>query len=124
MKICFVGIHHKEGKTPLDSSTSTGKIIDRIIQGLGPRFECQKKNLFPTYKLPSQGFRDRIACRFTVENGVFYVLLGHVVGTHFPAQWVTNHLKVFHPGYAMRNGSKYVESYILETTQSILNCNQ
>jgi hypothetical protein len=45
MKVIFVGIHNKPGKTPLCSSTKSGKLIDRIIEGIKP-VECLKTNLY------------------------------------------------------------------------------
>lgn len=52
-RVIFVGIHNKPGKKPLDSSTRTGKVIDRIIAGLRG-FECVKSNLFHKDYLPSE----------------------------------------------------------------------
>jgi len=120
MKVCFVGIHHKEGKTPLDSSTKTGMIIDRVIENVGAKCQFEKKNLFPTYTLPSKDFRDRISSRFNVQNGVLYVLLGNVVRDHFPAQWINSILKARHPGFVMRRGELSVDEYVENLTKSIL----
>lgn len=36
-KIIFVGIHNAPGKTPLDSSTYTGKVVDAIAGGIYQR---------------------------------------------------------------------------------------
>ena len=47
----FVGIHNKPGKTPLDSSTRSGKVIDAIISGL-TEFDCLKTNLHNLEYLP------------------------------------------------------------------------
>lgn len=47
----FVGIHNKPGKSPLDSSTRSGKVIDVIIRNL-PEFDCHKTNLHDLEYLP------------------------------------------------------------------------
>jgi hypothetical protein len=43
-KIIFVGIHNAPGKTPLDSSTYTGKVVESIAMGIG--CEIIKTNLW------------------------------------------------------------------------------
>ena len=43
MKVIFVGMHNKPNKQPLDSSTMTGKVIDRIIEKIPAT--CIKTNL-------------------------------------------------------------------------------
>jgi hypothetical protein len=52
VRIIFVGVHNKPFKKPLDSRTSSGKRIDKIISHL-PNLECEKMNLF---NLPSLGY--------------------------------------------------------------------
>lgn len=53
MKVIFVGMHNKPGKTPLDSSTKSGKLIDRIIEGIKP-IEYLKTNLYNVDYYPKQ----------------------------------------------------------------------
>ena len=43
MRVIFVGMHNKPNKQPLDSSTMTGKVIDRIIEKIPAT--CIKTNL-------------------------------------------------------------------------------
>ena len=77
-KIEFVGIHFKEGKEALDSTTKSGKIIDRVIENFKD-FECSKSNLFPTTVLPKKSAREQYVDAFKVEEGTLYVCLGNIV---------------------------------------------
>ena len=45
-KIIFVGIHNAPGKTPLDSSTYTGRAVDEIIAKVFIGIKCVKSNLW------------------------------------------------------------------------------
>lgn len=44
-RVIFVGMHNKPGKAPLDSTTKSGKLIDRVIAQL-PGLTCEKSNLW------------------------------------------------------------------------------
>lgn len=54
MKVIFVDIHNKPGKQPLDSSTLSGKTIDKIIAGIEEGVECVKDNFFHSTFIPKK----------------------------------------------------------------------
>lgn len=51
-RIIFVGMHNKPEKKALDSSTMTGKIVDKIIDKVPAKCECVKTNLCDIDYLP------------------------------------------------------------------------
>lgn len=61
MKVVFTGIHNKAGLEPLDSSTKSGKLIDRVIACINkanPSIGCIKVNLFNSDCIPSNPSAD------------------------------------------------------------------
>ena len=116
MKICFVGIHNRPGKTPLDSSTRTGKVIDRIIQACGDGFEFEKRNFFDMDRMPTNS--EVNGCiNFVIDDNVFYVGLGAVVRVYLAPLCESNFISVHHPSYAIRKGE--TEKYIKEVVSKI-----
>ena len=111
-RIIFVGIHNKQGKTPLDSSTMTGKVIDRIIAGL--QVECIKTNLCEVENFPKD-FADinekAIAwhSKYEPTKADVVVTLGLWVKKHF---WYDDLcvVSLTHPAgiYGTKNKDEYV----------------
>jgi hypothetical protein len=94
MTIYFIGVHNKPGLKPLDSSTKTGKIVDRIIELLIDQpehrmgFTCIKTNLFDIEYLPDSederfGRATMLWQRFKIEPDDILVLLGNTVQKEF-----------------------------------------
>ncbi len=117
MKIIFVGVHYKEGKKALCSSTYTGKIIDQIIQRLGPEYNCTKTNLFPCTYLPSKSERNQINL-FYVKKDCLYVGLGAIVRDHLSD--ICNFIPVLHPG-GIRYKGIAIPEYVENTVKEIIN---
>lgn len=110
--VTFVGIHYKEGKTALDSSTLSGQRIEKIISGLRNK-EVRKVNLFKTTNLPNHGLLDHLQnFQQRVPDKGTLVLLGKQVQELFPYHWYPNakKLRVDHPAYP--KGVARVERYI------------
>jgi hypothetical protein len=82
VRIIFVGVHNKPFKKPLDSRTSSGKRIDKIISHL-PNLECEKMNLFNLPYLPKGGERlaqiDKFFQRAELDPTDILVTLGYEV---------------------------------------------
>jgi hypothetical protein len=117
MKIIFVGVHYKKGKKALCSSTYTGKIIDKIIEKLGPEYICEKTNLFPCTYLPCKSERKRLNL-FYLKKNCLYVGLGAIVRDHL--QDANNFISVLHPGGIRYKGITPSE-YVDNTVQEIIN---
>lgn len=121
MKIVFVGLHNKEGKQALDSSTFTGKIVDEIIEQL--KAPCVKMNLFDAPALP-KGEEASFMKRQFVINANFQpedigVFLGAVV--HEAVMELQNggnspwKIDLAHPGSLRYSGMKrqeYIQSAV------------
>lgn len=118
VKICFVGIHNKPGKEPLDSTTKTGKVIDRIIEACGEDYEFQKRNLFTGTVFPPKWQREGLAKLFKIEEDVLYIGLGLVVRECL-FERVFNFWPVYHPGYIIRRGNEAVKNYVDDITHMI-----
>lgn len=121
MKIFFVGIHNKPGKKPLDGSTKTGKIVDKIIEQLS--FECEKTNLYDLDYLPEHSEeRQQLAVewfyRINIQKKDVVILLGKDVQKNF-----INNLngicliKINHPSSLF--GKIKTENYIKEAVKLI-----
>lgn len=119
-KLIFVGIHHKPGLQPLDSSTLSGQRIDHIIASLPPDlFDVHKTNLFDTDYMPwgkkacqraANGWKER---NFGDQNiaGDVVVLLGNDVQKYFPVSSAgLRVVEIAHPAIVM--GSNVTEAYI------------
>lgn len=51
MRVIFVGLHNKPHMAPLDNSTKTGKLVNRIIKELPQGIEIVKSNILNTDEL-------------------------------------------------------------------------
>lgn len=122
MRIIFVGIHNKPGKSPLDSTTRTGKIVDIIIHESGlPRGMFLKTNLCNVETMPSSpddmAFHMRnFTQRIKPKTGDVFVLLGTLVGSSFRQPLGTHVVKVHHPSsfIGTRNRDEYIQSVLLK----------
>lgn len=106
--VTFVGIHFKEGKTALDSSTLSGRKIDAVIEKLN----CitYKYNLFPYYEIPKNKWmrKNAIDCfRWIVRDKGIIVLLGNNVQKYFPYEKYPNStiIKFRHPSFSKKTFS-------------------
>lgn len=108
MKIIFVGIHNKPGKSPLCSSTRSGKVVDKIIaelQGLN----CIKANLFDIDQIPKQEEKAKLKMdflnNFTAGEDDIFALLGAMVHDEFPFVYQKS-VKLAHPASTLYSGKK------------------
>lgn len=121
-RVIFVGVHNKPGKTPLDSSTLTGRTVDAIASLL-PEFEIVKSNLHDLEYLPTERLMTVTAWRKRVKykRGDIVVALGAQVAWDFSrnhgSQIPIPYLMVHHPAKRMSGGTR--ERYIQETVALI-----
>lgn len=123
MKVAFIGLSNKLGKEPLDNSTASGKIIDRITAKLDA--ECYKLNLVD-YAPTDKNGKLRYPTKAEIQDSLpaFYaklstikpditVLLGAIVGFYVETD---NSIITYHPGYAIRRGmtEKYIDDMVNE----------
>lgn len=131
--VIFVGYHNKEGKTPLCSSTKSGKVIDSIISGCSLT-NFKKTNLFDTESEPSESekYNTRRDWLFRVDfnKGDIIVLLGAQVHSHFPISGAVSAggvkiIKLAHPAsifYKTKaSQEKYIQDSITEINKRISN---
>jgi hypothetical protein len=120
-KVIFVGIHNKEGKQPLDSSTLSGKIIDEIIKRVD--YECIKTNFFNTGYLPKNPERHlKLSEWYSNTNlraGDIVVLLGYDVREayddfrkNFAVHMILNEIRVNHPAARGLDREKYINNIV------------
>lgn len=119
MKVVFMGLHHKPGKTALDSSTRSGQVIDQLIGHLPESWEFEKANLFPyDYHPDGEELREAIE-DFQPKPETTYVLLGRCVQRYI-GEKCPIHVRAHHPGYALRKGA--VNEYVGMTALAIMTC--
>jgi len=86
--VYFVGIHHKEGLSALDSSTRGGKLIDRVIERLPADYLAAKTNLFRMFNMLGPKRAEMMAKEWVrfwdPQEGDAIVLLGDEVQKWFP----------------------------------------
>ena len=104
MRIIFVGIHNKPFLKPLDSSTKTGKLIDRIIKKLPADFEIVKSNIIdndgPVPPNQILDYANEWYWNIEPQDNDVIVLLGvDVQKIHKNLRQVGNLIKVAHPAY-------------------------
>ena len=119
MRIIFVGLHNKKGMKPLDSSTKSGKLIDRIEIELP--INVERTNLFDVDYLPyhkeerqelsKEWFWTHLPCPDDVV-----VLLGGIVHKSFSHN-VENLIKVAHPASKWSHQEK--DEYVADTITRI-----
>ena len=118
MKIFFVGIHNKPNTQPLDSSTKSGKLIDKIILNL-KNHKCIKTNLFNLNGIPKETKSHQeiwIKTHSPTEKDII-ILLGSNVHKLFP-QTNSKIIKAKHPSAIWSKQSQ--EDYIKEILKRIV----
>lgn len=116
MRIIFVGIHNKPETLPLDSSTKSGKLIDKIIFNL-PEHTCIKTNLFDLNYIPQEDVdkhSQKWIEKYYPTNKDVIILLGSNVHKLFPKNVQSILIEVKHPSsiWSKRAQEEYVK-YIL-----------
>lgn len=118
MKVIFVGIHNKEGYTPLSFLTKSGKLINKIGYVLFKNYIYIKKtNLYDVNYFPqdfekfnlAQNWIDRIEPNFCD----IIVLLGKEVQNNFQNNGFTI-INLSHPAsiWSKKNQDKYIENAV------------
>jgi len=119
-KIAIVGISNKPDCSPLDNSTNTGKIINRIIDNF-PGVEFYKTNLVNFAPLNELG-KLRYPTKQEIEDNMEYLLneisdcnlvicLGSKV-TKYLTNKASNIISIKHPSYIWVYKRKELDSYI------------
>lgn len=116
MKVIFVGMHNKPNKQPLDSSTMTGKVIDRIIEKIPAT--CIKTNLcdidyFPKDWLVINDEYGKWIEKHKPQSNDVIILLGRWVQDNFFYK-ETNIIKLTHPAgiFGTKNKDEYVSGAV------------
>ena len=120
MRIIFVGLHNKGNLMPLDSSTKTGKLVNRIINGLPKHLEIVKTNLFDVSYLPLGDEVIDLSYEWywkhlPVDDDII-VLFGGIVHKSFIHN-VENLIKVAHPASKWSHQEK--DEYVADTITRI-----
>jgi len=121
MKILFTGLHLRPGFEALDSRTRTGKIIDRVIARLPDGLKCEKRNLYPDFKVPDTAKeRQRARDLFFIHHGgdnAIWVLLGKQVQQSLRRNGVC----LAHPGSLRFGGDagKYIEDSVRKIVAAV-----
>jgi len=126
-KVAIVGISNKQNCVPLDNSTNTGKIIDRIITYF-PEVEFYKTNLVNFAPLNELG-KLRYPTKQEVEDNMQFLLnnirkfdviicLGNKV-TNYLTGKIDNIISIKHPSYIWVYKRKELDGYINGTTEII-----
>lgn len=119
MKVVFVGMHNKPGMLPLDSKTRSGKLIDRIIEGIQTdALQCVKTNLYDSLTWP-QKFEESDLIEWVYRNEVglvrdIIVTLGDSVHQRFK-KLIT--IKLGHPSAIWSNEKK--DEYVAKAIEKI-----
>lgn len=126
MRIIFVGMHHKEDKLPLCSTTKSGKMIDKIISQLSipSNATVLKTNLCYTNYFPDD--RQIIVSKqlwldvYLPEEVDILVLLGGFVHKNFPIKNVSARIvKIAHPSSTNYRNNNQKEEYISKAVKAI-----
>ena len=127
-KVYFVGVHNKPGLKPLDSSTKSGKLIDRVIEQL-PEFECVKMNYYDCDYLPNRQLdqdyhhQNQNILLDKFDDNIIVVALGKMVQELlFPIG-----IPVYHPAIIWSKEAQisYIKDLVYEiTTTHIIKNNQ
>ncbi len=118
MRIIFVGVHNKEGMTPLDSMSKSGKLIDRIINELP--YNCIKTNLYDRLEMPIR--KDKYVCagnwydQIHPQHNDVLVLLGNEVQNNVPDNF-SNEIRIKHPSIIWSNKNK--DEYVISAVAKI-----
>ena len=120
MRVFIVGVHNKTGLPPLDSSTKSGKLIDRIEIGLSMNVE--RTNLFNTDYLPPKQERQTLSKewfkKYMPTSNDVVVLLGSIVHKEFKHK-IDKLIKIKHPAsqWSNKDMSKYVRYAVIKIKQ-------
>jgi len=116
MKIFFVGIHNKPNTKPLDSSTKSGKLVDKIIVSL-PQHTCVKTNLFNLNEIPKEikPHQELWIQTHNPSNKDTIILLGSNVHKFFP-QINSKIIKAKHPSaiWSKKTQENYIKNILKE----------
>lgn len=120
-RIIFVGIHNKPGLAPLDSSTRSGKLIDRIIAEM-PGVQVVKSNLYDLDYLPdpptgADVVRDWAARVYYDPNTDVAVSLGDNVHFAFLIAKKFHYVRLAHPSSIWAKGRR--DKYVLSALELI-----
>lgn len=114
--IYLCGVSNKKDKTPLQSDTITGKIVDKIAEGL----ECKKINFFdcvlskpPTDKQIKNEIENFLK---RIEDVDIVLLFSEKIGKHFNNKKI---ISVKHPSYIFQYKKDILTDYIKETKRMI-----
>ncbi len=116
-KVIFVGVHNKPGKPPLDSSTTSGKRIDLVIQCL-KGCDCIKTNLFEIERQPEQSemeaLKDQWFEKYKPSGRDIIVLLGSQVQLQFVNLSKSKIIRLAHPSlqYANISAADYIKNAV------------
>jgi hypothetical protein len=117
MKVIFIGIHNKEDKVPLCSSTKTGKVIDKIIKEIPVK--CQKTNLydveyFPFDEKEKQDLAKEWIERIDPDPFDLIVTIGADVKEHFINLYENKVISIRHPAsiYAKNKTAELINKTI------------
>jgi hypothetical protein len=121
-RVIFVGVHNKPGKSPLDSSTLTGRTVDAIASGLED-FEVVKSNMHDMECLPVDrtnsisDWRRRVKYKRTDIVVALGAQVAWDFARHHPSTIAISYIHIAHP--AKRMSSVNREMYIRETIEWI-----
>lgn len=127
-KVLFIGLSDKVGCTPLQSGTTTGDIVDQMIEKINA--DCFKINLvdfapldennklrYPNKEEMDKGY-EHLKLYIEDLKPVVCVLLGDKV-TKYLKNKITNYISIKHPSYIAVYQNKSVDEYINISVQSI-----
>lgn len=127
MKIAIIGISDKPNCTPLDESTNTGMIINRIINNF-PNIKFYKTNLVNFAPLDEKGklrypTTDEIKTHMphlldNIKDCDFVICLGGKVEKSLKGK-IENMILIKHPSYIWIYKRKKLDSYIIDVTNKI-----
>lgn len=123
-KVIFVGMFNKPNKQPLDSSTMTGKVIDRIIEKISAT--CIKTNLcdidyFPKDKRLIYACNLEWSKRHQPTSDTVIVLLGGWVQKNFLLT-EAKIIKLTHPAgiFGTKNKDEYINGAVAQIKSVII----
>lgn len=124
-RVFFVGIHNKPGKSPLDSSTQTGKFIDGIISLIDKeKAECVKTNLCEKERAAIDreipALNKAWIIKYKPRMGDIIILLGLWTQTNFKRSGMYNYVFATHPAGAYGSAKTLLKNNILESVNWIL----
>ena len=113
-RIIFVGMYYKTGLKALDSSTKSGKMVDRIMDKLPVGVKVKKSNLYDIARIPLDSEKEELK-RFWLDDikptpEDIVVLLGAMVHNDCPDIKVRDLIKIAHP--ASKRSHKEMDEYV------------